>query len=329
MRETRPSHILRRGLLDARSEALLIGEHEALNSPAILSSVLLAIAGVSSIAYGSVLAAESETGPVATSFFRLILAAPFCLALGMLRDRGASGVLTLITLWQVWLGGAAFAATLGLWFEGQRLSTVAGAGAVHNLAPVVVVGIAWVVYRVLPRPSGIIGLLVAILGALLLVHEDVMAVGENALLGDELALLSAFTLAIYFLCIEKASAEASAFTLIGLTATIAAPCAFLAALLLGDEMLPATNSGWLILIGVAFFGQIVGQAALARAAVTIGAFGISTVSLAEPAIAAVLALLLIAQPVSVVEWLGIGVLALGVALAQNGFRRSHADGHDA
>ncbi|MEM1129094.1 MAG: DMT family transporter [Pseudomonadota bacterium] len=288
---------------------------------AVLSSVLLAIAGIASIAYGSVLAAESESGPLATSFFRFSLAAPFCLAIGLLIDRGAAGALRLIGRWQIWLAGLAFAATVSLWYEGQRLSTVASAGAVHNLAPVVVIGIGWIVYRTLPRPSGVVGLILVIFGGFLLVYEDFIEFGGSALLGDELALASAFTLAVYWLCIEELSEDASAFTLIGLAAAIAAPCVLVPALMSNEPLLPVNSSGWAILIGVAFFGQIGGHAALARAAVSIGAFGVTTVGLAEPALAAVLALILLAQPVSLAEWTGIGVLALGMALAQHGFRR--------
>lgn len=300
-----------------------------MKSSAILSAVVLAIAGVGSIAYGSVLAAQSEAGPFATSFFRFALAAPLCLAFGLLSDRGPAGFTRLIGRWQVWLAGFAFAATVGLWFEGQRLSSVAGAGAVHNLAPVVVVGIGWIVYRSLPRPTGIVGLLLAVLGGFILVYEDFVALGRDAVIGDELALASAVTLAVYFLCIEKVSSEASAFTLIGLTAAIAAPFVLSAALVLGEDVLPETVSGWAVLFGVALFGQIGGQAALARASVSIGAFGISTVSLAEPALAAVLALIILSQPVSVGEWLGILILAFGVALARSGFRRFSSDTHDA
>lgn len=291
------------------------------NDRAILPSVLLAVAGVGSIAYGSVLAAESEAGPLATSFFRFVLAAPVCLLLGVIIDRGTSGITRLIRHWQVWLAGIAFAATIGLWFEGQRLSTVAGAGAVHNLAPVVVVGIGWLAYRALPRPSGLVGLALAIVGGLLLVYEDFAALGPDALLGDELALASAVTLAIYFLCVEAMSPHASAFTLVGLAAAIAAPCVLIVEMAAGEPMVPDTTSGWAILVGVAFFGQIGGQAALARASVSIGAFGVATVSLAEPALAAILALLILAQPVALGEWVGIAVLALGVALAQQGARR--------
>lgn len=286
------------------------------------------MAGVASIAYGSVLAAESEAGPVATSFFRFALASPICLAFGLLFDRGTGNLVRLFGRWQVWLAGAAFALTVGLWFAGQRISSVAGAGAVHNLAPVVVVGIGWLVFKALPRPSGLVGLLLAILGGVILVYEDFATLGHDALIGDELALTSAVTLAVYFLCIEKVSTSASAFTIIGLVTAIAAPFALLAAILLGEPLLPASPSGWAVLFGVALFGQIGGQAALARASVAIGAFGISTVSLAEPALAALLAFTILAQPVSIGEWLGICVLAVGVALAQNGFTRLAADSHD-
>ncbi|MEM9496563.1 MAG: DMT family transporter [Pseudomonadota bacterium] len=294
----------------------------------VLSSLLLAMAGITSIAYGSVLAAESEVGPVATSFFRFALAAPVCIAFGLLFDRGVENFVRLFWQWQVWVAGAAFALTVGLWFQGQRISSVAGAGAVHNLAPVFVVGIGWLLFNALPRPSGLVGLLLAILGGVILVYEDFTALGGEALIGDELALASAVTLAVYFLCIEKVSTSASAFTVVGLVTAIAAPFALLAAVLLREPLLPANSSGWAILFGVALLGQIGGQAALARASVAIGAFGISTVSLAEPALAALLALAILSQPVSIGEWLGISVLAIGVALAQNGFKRLASDFHE-
>lgn len=291
----------------------------------VLYSVLLAIVGVGCISYGSVLAAESEASPLATSFFRFALAAPFCLILGIVSDRGFGGFVRLVGRWQVWLAAIAFASTIGLWFEGQRMSSVASAGAVHNLAPVVVVGLGWVLYRKLPGYVGVFGLLIAILGGFVLVYEDAVILGHDALIGDELALASAVTLAIYYLCIEKVSSEASAFTLIGLVTVIAAPCVLAATLVSGEQLLPESSTGWAILFGVAFLGQIGGQAALARAATSIGAFGISTISLAEPALAALLALVVLSQPVTAFEWLGILVLALGVAFAQAGFRRTSQD----
>jgi drug/metabolite transporter (DMT)-like permease len=137
---------------------------------AILVASLVALFGVTCIAGGALIAASVALPPMATGFWRLALAGPICLLICLWAGGGTSraGVLDLLLRRHVWIAGAAFALTLGLWYSGQRLSSITSTSALHNLAPILIVSLAWIATGVAPRALTVAGIASALAGATLL-----------------------------------------------------------------------------------------------------------------------------------------------------------------
>jgi len=89
----------------------------------------------------------------------------------------------------------AFAATLALGYEGQRLSSVAGTSALHNRAPVMVLLVICCRNRSRPRLDHVAALVLAVVGAGGLAAISA-SISDRALAGDLLATGAAVTLAL-------------------------------------------------------------------------------------------------------------------------------------
>lgn len=287
-----------------------------------LSGSLIAFLAVTGIAFGAVLAATSEVGPLATAAWRMLLAAPICFVL-CLSHSGIDNFRSMAALLQrpdTWLAGAAFALVLLLWYSGQRLSSVASTSALHNMTPMYVLGFMWLVHCLRPEKRTVWGVGLGIAGASLLAwHSDGTA--EHGLIGDALAAGSAACLATYYLIVTRLAGQAPAMVIMTVVSLTALPIALPAALLLEIDVLPSGAGGWLTLLGVALCGQVIGQALLAYAARRLGAGGISVITLAEPALATLLSVMLMAVAFSSLQALAIGLTIFGVYLSQQQFNR--------
>jgi len=286
-------------------------------TPSQARGMALAIAGVVGLAWGAVLAASSDVGPLATAFWRMALTLPVC-ALLLLWHRSGQRLGTLLresAQKHVWIAAPAFAATLMLWYAGQRLSSVATTSAMVNLSPVLVMLFVWLRYDRRPTARLLSGLGLAIGGAVVLaLHSH--ALSDRALSGDLLALTGAATLAVYYVCITRLCRQVSAWEAMFLISLVATPLLWVAALTEAGPVAPSDGSGWMSLIALALIGQVGGQAALAAASRTLGALGTSAAALGEPAVAAMLAVLFLAAPVHALQAVGIAAVALGIWMAQ-------------
>ncbi len=278
---------------------------------------VLGLFGVSCIGAGAVLAAASEIDPISTAFWRFAIAAPCCFALALFTG-GAGDVsrgLDLLRCPFAWGAAVAFAMVIPLWYSAQLLSSVASANALHNLAPVFVILLGWLLFAARPELPVTLGIALGVAG----VATMAMGAGarsDRALEGDALACLAALALAAYYLLIVRIETLVTAWGLMGFVSLVGATLLGLALALAGGVAAPSDVAGWIVLAGVAVLGQIGGQACLARAVRAIGAARASALTLAEPAIAALLAYLFLAQALPRSEAVGIALIAAGLLLCR-------------
>ena len=287
-------------------------ENVIARSPTFAAS-LLAFFGVGCIAGGALIAASVDVPPVATGFWRMALAGPLCLLIAMLGGKGApmAGIGPLLRGRHIWIAGVAFALTIGLWYSGQRLSSIASTSALHNLAPIMIVSLAWLMSGIVPRALTMAGIASALAGATLLaLHSG--GLSDRALQGDLLALASAAALAAYYSAIARLSRGVGIWLIMAAVSIIAAPPLLLLSLCVETRLMPGTASEWGALAVLAVFGQVLGQGLLAFAARSLGALGISVAALAEPAMAALLATILLGAPAYLPHMLGLALVLTGI-----------------
>jgi drug/metabolite transporter (DMT)-like permease len=281
------------------------------------------IAGAVAIGLAPILVRWSEAGPSATAFWRLGLSLPFFWLWRSAERRGSAAtpaahlsrndVLTLI------LPGLCFACDLTLWHWSIKLTSVANATLLANMAPIVVSIVAWVWLGERFRWPFVLGLVLALAGAAALVRAS-FDLGGTQVRGDLVGLLSAVFYASYQLAVKRARARFSAPRI--MVWSMPAACAVLAVISTasGEQFAAVTAVGWLVLIALGFVSQFAGQGLIVHALAHLPSSFASVSLLVQPVAAALFAWVLLSEHLGTDQLTG-GVLVLaGIYLARTGSR---------
>ena len=281
-----------------------------------LAALLL---GATCIALSPIFVRLSEAGPTATAFWRVALAVPALWILLFLQKQAPMNAQGTKAPWVLLLAaGAAFAGDLAFWHTSIQLTSVANSTLLANLASIFVTLAAWLFLR--QRPSGLFlaGLAAALAGVGMLVYTS-LAFSLTGLAGDALGVVTAMFYAGYILAVTQLRGRGeTTLRVMALTSAISAVLLFPAALASGDTMLPATASGWWLLLGLALVSQAAGQGLIAYALAHLPA-ALSSVSLLfQPVMAAVFAWVLLSEPLVPLQIAGGIVVLAGIYLARRG-----------
>ena len=287
-------------------------------------------AGAAAIGTSALFVKVSETGPVATAFWRVALALPVLWAWAWATDRRAGGGARSASpgtrrmmLW----AGAFFAGDLAVWHWSIILTSVATATLLANLAPLFVTLAAWLVFRKPPGVRFAGALAVALAGMGLLVQGDFGTAGR-AWLGDVLGVVTAMFYAAYQITVNRVRARASTARIMAwssaVTAMLLAPVVWLS----GEVWLPATGYGWIKLIGLALIAQAAGQSLIAYALAHLSAVFASVGLLLQPVVAGVLAWMLLGETLSAPQLAGAVLVLAGIAAARHAEQAKTTNGQD-
>ena len=283
------------------------------------AAFLCLLAGGCAIAFAPILVRLSDTGPVASAFWRTALAAPLLWmwvwrspsALGEGRGEGRHMPALLAA-------GLFFALDLGVWHWSIVWTSVANSTLLANLAPIFVTLGGWLIWKQKVTGVFLVGMVVAIAGMFVLVGPN-FAVGGTPLLGDALGALTAVFYAGYMLAIKVArDARASTARLMAWSTTITALLLLPVALLSPQPFLPAGASGWLVLLALAVVTQIVGQGLIAYAFAHLSASLSSVSLLIQPVVATLAAWAIFGEAVGPAQVLGGAIVLAGIWLAKRG-----------
>jgi drug/metabolite transporter (DMT)-like permease len=253
-------------------------------------------------------------GPAAAGFWRLALATP--LLLGLLLRPGGGGVGRPTPA--MVLAGFAFALDLGCWHYGIRYTSVVNATVLPNLTPVLVTLAGWLVFHERPRAAFLVGLAVAVGGAVLMA-----AAGRGGQpgpwphLGDALSASTAVWYALYMLAVGRARATEGALRVMFWSSFLGAWPLLAAALALGERIAPATYVGWAAVAGLGL-AHVCGQGSIAWALGRLPTSRASLVVLVQPVAAAVLAFVIFGEVLAPLQAAGAALALAGVVLAQRG-----------
>ncbi len=278
--------------------------------------------GALAIAFAPIFVRLSELGPVATAFFRVLLALPVLVAWMSWDQRGVRAVrrpTTLRDYARLSLAGLWFAADLAVWHWSIALTSVANATLLANAAPVFVTLGGWWLFKARVTRVFVAGMMLALGGMGVLMSSSV-AIGVEHLWGDALGLLTAVFYASYILAVGRLRAEFSTPTIMVWSGVVTAVVLLPVAALSGESLWPATLYGWGVLAALALLSHAGGQSLIAYALAHLPAAFSSVGLLLQPVTAALLAWVLLGEALS--GWQGLGgfVVLCGIYLARRASR---------
>jgi len=269
-------------------------------------------AGILCIAWSAIFVRWTDIPGPASAFYRLLI--PSIVLLPTLffdRDRPR---VSLRTLGIISLGGFFFAADLAVYNTSILQTSAANATLLGNNTPIVVGLLTWLVFGRRPSLAFWLGLAMAVSGSVVIVWSDLVRHAQFGL-GDVFALSAAACFAVYLMATEKVRTHTS--TLVFLRLAIFSSTIFLFLFNLAFHIplrVPNTRS-WLALVGLGLISQLGGYLGLTYALGHLPATITSVSLLSQGPLTAILAALLLAEPLTSAQIIG-GILVLGgVALA--------------
>jgi drug/metabolite transporter (DMT)-like permease len=286
--------------------------------PALAFAALLA--GGISIGFAGIFMRLSDVNPLASAFWRMALAAPvlWAWAVAVRAQDEAAHKRTDFTKALV-LAGVYFAGDMGVWHLSLHYTTVANATLLSNFAPIFIALWMWIAHRVRFARIFIVGMAVALIGAVMLVGPNASgAEHSNKLLGDGLGLASAVFYAAYQLVVKDARNQYSTARLMAWSTTITGLALLPFALTSPGAFWPAQAAGWLPLLALALVAQIGGQTVIAYASAHLPASLSSVSLLIQPLTAAIAAWLIFQEAIGPLQMAGGALLLWGIYLSKRG-----------
>ena len=277
-------------------------------------------AGATAIATAPLFVRFSEAGPVATAFWRVFLALPALWIWALLSDgpghwrsvRLHPGMLLLI--------GFFFAGDLAVWHWSILLTSVANATLLSNLAPLFVALGAWLLFSDPPRKLFLGGLAAALAGTALLIGsgtgQSAVAHSGHALFGDFLGVITALFYAGYQMAVTRLRAQVATATLMAWSCLVMSALLLPVALLMGEQILPQTATGWITIIALALIAQAAGQSLIAYAMAHLPGTFSSVGLLWQPVAATLFAWVLIGETMGALQFVGALLVLAGIALVR-------------
>ena len=262
----------------------------------------------------------SELGPIPTAFYRPFLAIPALWLWVALqpavveRRRQASARDFGLML----LGGAFFAGDLAFWHLSLHHTTVANATLFASSSSVFVVAAEWLIFRRAIGAGFLRGMALALAGGVCLAGGSFSISPEN-LVGDAYGIVTAMFLGAYLMTVARLRAVYSTATIMLWTSIGTSIVLFPIALATGEAMLATTLGGWTVLAALGLVSHAAGQGLIAYALAHLPA-GVAAVGLLfEPVAAALLAVLILAEPITAWQTVGGAIILWGILIARRGY----------
>lgn len=284
-------------------------------APLALGIALLGIATASIL----IAIAQSEIKPNAITCDRLLLAAIAFSTWNTVKalnksDRDSAQPYTLRAIILLLIAGISFAISLSLWAWSLTQTSIANSTLLNNMMPIFTTLGGWLIFRQQFSPRFLIGMVVAILGAIAIGIEDLQTASSN-LTGDGAALLAAMFSAISILSLEQLRVQFSTSVIMQWTSLAGGLFVLPLVLFAQDRLLPVSSTVWLAIAGLGLISQAIGQGLLTYSLAQFSSGFVAVSMLSIPVIAAILAMLIFAEQLSLFNWIGFAIVLCGIYLA--------------
>ena len=273
---------------------------------------LALVGGILCISWSAIFVRWTDIPGPASAFYRMLIPATVMLPTWFF-DRGSPRV-SLRNLLIIAVGGTFFARDLAFYNTSILKTSAANATLLGNNTPIFVGLFAWLIFRRKPALSFWLGLLLALSGATVIVSADLsrhVTLGS----GDVMAVAAAACFAVYLMATERVRMTTSTTAFLRLAMISSAVFLLAINLVLRVPLrVPPGSSLW-ALLGLGLVSQLGGYLALTYALGHLPATVTSVTLLSQGPLTAVMASMLLKEPLTGAQVIG-GVLVLaGIFLA--------------
>ncbi len=308
-----------------RPESDRLSDRGGTNPTPPLAFAAVILANVA-LAFGPLLVRMADTGPVAAAFWRITLAAPVLALVTLvgparprMPGRGQAGLWALLLI-----GGVAFAGYLGTWHIGIRQTTMANATLFGNSATFIFPLYGFLVARAWPSRSQGIALILAAIGAGLLMGRSYQ-VDPRHLVGDLLCILAGLLYAVYFILMSRVRVAMPPIPALAWSTMASVVPLFVFAALLGERVWP---DHWSALILLALGSQIVGQGLMIYALGLLSPLVVGLALLVQPMVATAIGWIVYGETLALPDLVGVAMVAIALVMVRRGSTRTVATPHD-
>ena len=279
---------------------------------------LAVLVGSTALAFGPWLVRLSGTGPVAAGFWRLSLALPFLFAIAATTGQPIhwpGRKLAMLVLFAAFF----FAADLAAWHVGIHMTKLGNATLFGNISSFAFAGWGLWLARRAPSPLQAGALILAAVGAALLMGSSFELSPRN-LSGDMLCLLAGLLYTGYLIGVQKARGSLEPLPLLFLSSLFGAAMLLPLSLGMGERVVPAD---WTYVFLLALGSQVIGQGLLVYGIGHVPPLVVGLVLRTQPAISAFVGWVAYHETLRPLDWLGaaaIGTALVLVRLPERGLR---------
>lgn len=264
---------------------------------------------------------EVDVTPYATAFDRFWMTAlvmglwqSFKPASKQANDQGESDLITghSENVWQwlnwQWLAvGVFLAADLALWAWALTQTSVANSTLLANLTPIFTTLGCWLFLGKSFDRRFLLGLGIA-MGGFMIIGVGDLSLGDGKLLGDLAAITAAMAFAGYLMVAERLQTRFSSTEFLFRTSLVASIVMMPIMIVLGENPLPHSWSGWLSILGLTLICQMLGQGFLVYSLNHLSASLVAILLLLDPVLAAGGAAIVFSEYLSL--WNGLAFVAV-------------------
>src|SRR5713101_7247645 len=275
---------------------------------------LAMLAGILCIAWSAIFVRWTDMPGPASAFYRLLIPAIVLVPTWFFeRDKTPMDAQSLAI---IAIGGLFFALDLAFYNTSILQTSAANATLLGNNTPIVVGLLTWLIFRRRPNYSFWIGLALAVAGSLVIMGDD-FAKHTKFGVGDAMALAAAACFAVYLLATEQIRAHTSTLEFLRLAILSSTIFMFVFALIVRVPLGIPDHRTLLALLGLGLVSQLGGYLALTYALGHLPATITSVSLLSQGPLTAVLAALLLGEPLTRYQIAGGVLVLLGVGLANH------------
>lgn len=270
------------------------------------------LGGNVALAVGPWFVRHADSGPVSAGFWRLLLAVPLLFLLAYWNREKVTGYRP--ATWLAIAGaGVFFGLDIASWHIGIGMTRMANATLFGNAGSLVVIAVGLYALHRAPRSGEWLAFALAIGGSAILLGRS-LEIGRSTLIGDLFCIAAGLLYAGYILLLQKPRATMGSWALVAWSSVAGVPVMLAVALYLGEPVWPSL---WWPLVALALLGQVTGQGLLIYAMrhFTPLVFGLAL--LTQPAIAVAVGWLAYGEALVMVDFLGMVMVAAGLALARS------------
>jgi drug/metabolite transporter (DMT)-like permease len=263
------------------------------------------------LAFGPVFVRMSDVGPVAAGFWRIALAAPILVAVAFGSGWRPAGM-TKKLWWVLGIGGLCFAADLASWHIGIHKTQLANATLFGNSATLIFPIYGFLVARAWPSRTQAVALIIALIGAALLMGRSFQISPDN-LRGDLFCLLAGVLYTVYFAAMARALDTMPPVPALAISTLMGMLPLLVFALLLGERVMP---QDWTPLIALALASQVFGQGLMIFALGQLSPMVIGIGLLIQPVVAGIIGWTHYGERLDGVDLVGALLVAVALVLVR-------------